>query len=211
MNFNLDINKQAQEVIFFRKLQKSNYPSLTFNGTGVTPLEIHKHLKMFLDSKLDFKEHIQNVPKKISKTIGLLRKLQKTVPTPPLITIYKSSIKLYLDYGDIIYYQAYTVSFHQKIEPIQYNAALAITRAIRGTSTIVCKNFWKNTKICQFCSNISNSSPLPPINVEWLCFLELQAQLNSTLIWGKGENWFIQNIFAHDYLNLVGVNSENFF
>ena len=64
----------------------------------------------------------------------LLLKLQKILPRPPLITIYKSFITPLLDYGDIIYDQAYNVSFHQKLESIQYNAALAITRAIRGTS-----------------------------------------------------------------------------
>ena len=42
MSFNPDINKQAQEVIFSRKLQKSNHPSLTFNGTCVTQSEIQK-------------------------------------------------------------------------------------------------------------------------------------------------------------------------
>ena len=89
---------------------------------------------MFLDSKLDFKEHIQNVFNKVSKTTGLLRKLQKILPRPPLIAIYKSFIRSHLDYGDIIYDQAYNVSFHQKIESILYNAALAITGAIRGTS-----------------------------------------------------------------------------
>ena len=71
---------------------------------------------------------------KASKTIGLLRKLQKNLPRPPLITIYKSFIRSHLGYGDIINDQVYNVSFHQKIESIQYNAALAITGAIRGTS-----------------------------------------------------------------------------
>ena len=61
MIFRPHINKQAQEVVFSGKLQKSNYPSLTFNGTCVTQSEIQKHLEMFLESKLDFKEHIQNV------------------------------------------------------------------------------------------------------------------------------------------------------
>ena len=71
---------------------------------------------------------------KISKKIGLLRKLQKILPRPPLITIYKSFIRSLLDYRDIIYDQACKVPFHQKIDSIQYNAALAITGAIRGTS-----------------------------------------------------------------------------
>ena len=89
---------------------------------------------MFLDSKLDFKEHIQNVLNKVSKTIGLYENFKKNLPRPPLITIYKSFIRSHLDYGHIIYDEGYNVSFHQKIESIQYNAALAITGAIRGTS-----------------------------------------------------------------------------
>ena len=82
---------------------------------------------MFLESKLDFRGHTQNVLNKVSKTIGLLRKLQKISPRPPLITIYKSFMRSHLDYGDIIYNQAYNFSFNQKIESIQYNAVLAIT------------------------------------------------------------------------------------
>ena len=58
---------------------------------------------MFLDLELDFKEHIQNALNEVSKTIGLLRKPQKILPRPPLITIYKSFIRSHLDYGDIIY------------------------------------------------------------------------------------------------------------
>ena len=39
----------------------------------------------------------------------------------------------HLDYGDIIYDQPNKESLNQKIERIQYNAALAITGAIKGT------------------------------------------------------------------------------
>ena len=40
----------------------------------------------------------------------------------------------HLDYGDTIYDQPNNESFTQKIERIQYNAALAITGVIKGTS-----------------------------------------------------------------------------
>ena len=43
-------------------------------------------------------------------------------------------VKPHLDSGEIIYEKAYNSSFHQKIESVQYNACLAITGAIRGTS-----------------------------------------------------------------------------
>ena len=89
---------------------------------------------MLLDVKLDFQGHLKNIYSKVNKTIGLLRKLHNTFSRLPLLTIYKSFIRPHLDYGDVIYDLAYTASFHQKIECVQYNSALAITGAIRGTS-----------------------------------------------------------------------------
>ena len=71
---------------------------------------------------------------KISKSLGLLRKLHNVLPRPALITIYKAFVRPYLDYGDILYDQAYNMSFHHKLESIQYNACLVITGAIRVTS-----------------------------------------------------------------------------
>ena len=50
-----------------------------------------------------------------------------------MITIYKSFIRPQLDYGDIVFDRAINKSFHKNLEPIQYNAAIAITGAIRGT------------------------------------------------------------------------------
>ena len=55
-------------------------------------------------------------------------------PRKSLITIYKSFIRPHLDYCDFIYDQPNNESFCSKIEQIQYNAALAITGAVRGTS-----------------------------------------------------------------------------
>ena len=51
-----------------------------------------------------------------------------------MLTIYKSFRRPHFNYGDIIYHQAYNVSFHQKLESVQYSA-LTITSAIRKTST----------------------------------------------------------------------------
>ena len=66
--------------------------------------------------------------------IGLLKKLSDLLPRQVLVTIYKAFIRPHLDYGDVLYDQAFNNSFHAKMESIQYNACLAITGAIRGTS-----------------------------------------------------------------------------
>ena len=101
-----------------------------------------KHLGMYLYTKLDFQEHLDNIMSKVDKTIGLLRKLQAVLPRASLVTIYKAFIRPRLDYGDIMYDQAYKESFHQKLESIQYNAAPAITGATR--EKLLERNFIKN-------------------------------------------------------------------
>ena len=50
------------------------------------------------------------------------------------MTLYKTFVRPYLDFGDILLYQTQNASFHQKLETLQYNACLAITGAIRDSS-----------------------------------------------------------------------------
>ena len=134
MSFNPDPLKQAQEIIFSRKMTKTNHPILTFNDNPVHQVALQKHLGMPLDCKLNFEELLKTIVNKINKTIGLLRKFQNFLPRKSLLTIYKFIIRPHLDYGDIIYDQSYNISFHQRLESLQYDVALAITGATRGTS-----------------------------------------------------------------------------
>ena len=133
MSFNTDPSKQAEEVIFSRKLQKSTHSSLSFNNNTLTQSVTQKHLGMLLDTKLYFQGHLKSTVSKVNKTIELLRKPHNTLPSLPLFTIYRSFIRPHLDYEDIIYNQAYSISFHQKLESIQFNSALAIAGTIRGS------------------------------------------------------------------------------
>ena len=70
---------------------------------------------------------------KVNQVIGLLQKLQKTFLRLVLITKHKIFVRSHLDYGDMIYDEAYNETFHQKLESIQYNACLALSGAIRGS------------------------------------------------------------------------------
>ena len=56
------------------------------------------------------------------------------LPHSTLLTICKSFVRPHLDYGDVIYDQPNNSRLSDKIESVQYKAALAITSAIRGTS-----------------------------------------------------------------------------
>ena len=106
---------------------------MIFDDNTVSLNESQKHLRIVLDPRLDFKRHLEIIFKKVSKIIRLLRKLQNLLPRKSLITVYKFFVRPDMDYGVIIYDQAYNASFLRKLESIQYNAALAITGAILGT------------------------------------------------------------------------------
>ena len=98
----------------------------------------------------------------------VLRKLQNLLPREALITIYKAFVRPHLDYGDVLFDQAFNASFHEKLESIQYNACLAITGTIRGTSkeklyqevgleSLQLRRWYR--KLCLFYKIFKNKSP----------------------------------------------------
>ena len=60
MLFNLDSNKQANEVIFTRKTSSNNllYPLIKFNNNDISKCPNQKHLGIALDLKLNFSTHV---------------------------------------------------------------------------------------------------------------------------------------------------------
>ena len=63
-----------------------------------------------------------------------MKKLSLTLSRNSLLTIYEAFVRPILDYADIIYGKPLTESFKDKLEMVQYNAALVITGAFKGTS-----------------------------------------------------------------------------
>ena len=97
INFHPDPNKQAQEVIFSRKVNKINHSPLLFNQNLLKSSSAQKHLEMVLDTKLDFNLHLKNVQRKVNKTIRLIRKLPNILPRESLVIIYRSFLRPHLD------------------------------------------------------------------------------------------------------------------
>ena len=116
---------------------------------------------MFLDSKLNFSEHLKFIFQKTNKTIGVLSKLQTLLPRAHLITIYKSFIRSHLDQGDMIYDQTFNLPFQEKMGSCSFSNNRRNKRLLQGkalprirlgnssTPTLVLKTllFLQNTKI----------------------------------------------------------------
>ena len=144
MSFNTDPNKQAVEVTFSKKRIPINHPPIFFNDVPVKNFQEQKHLGIILDSKLSFTSHIKSIISKSRQGIGMLRFLSKYLPRHTLNKIYKLYVRPHLDYGDVIYHIPHkTCEFShsfkltnqmEKLEAVQYSAALAVTGAWKGTS-----------------------------------------------------------------------------
>ena len=115
MSFNPDLNKQAQEVIFSRKMTKSSHPQVFFNDIPVSCVSFQKHLGIYLDEKLNFNHDIKEKMTKAMKGIGVIKKLSKMLPQYSFLTIYKSFARPHLDYGDILYDQPTIKVFVKKL------------------------------------------------------------------------------------------------
>ena len=59
---------------------------------------------------------------------------KNVLPLTSLLTIYMSFIRPPLNYADVIYDQPSNASFSKIIQSVQYNAVLAITGTIKGSS-----------------------------------------------------------------------------
>ena len=76
MLFNPDPKKPAQEVLFSRKNQIQNHPTISLNNVQVERTTYQKHLGVILDEKLNFKEHVDRTISKVNKGTSLIKKTQ---------------------------------------------------------------------------------------------------------------------------------------
>ena len=66
--------------------------------------------------------------------MGLIKRFSLILSREQFLTFYKTFVKSHLDYVDIIYDKPFNHSFTEKLEKVQYTAALNITGAIKGIS-----------------------------------------------------------------------------
>ena len=102
-------------------------------------------MEKFSDNgEVSFSTHIKLAISKARKSIGLLKYLSEYLPRHTLNELCKLYVRPHLDYGDVIYHiPAKLCEFSQniilpnlmeKLESVQYSAALAVTGTWRGTS-----------------------------------------------------------------------------
>ena len=73
--------------------------NLLINGRTIEQKEYVKYLGVLMDSTLSWKPHVDNLAKKISRSIGIMYKIRPFVKTDVLTNIYYALIHPHLLYG----------------------------------------------------------------------------------------------------------------
>ena len=134
MSFNPDINRQATELYFSQRRAKSLPLPIIFNNKNVLISPCQNHLGPVLDSKLSFNEHVNQKINKCNKILRPMKRLSVTLSRKQLLAICKTFVKSHLDHADIIYDKPFNEAFKEKLEKVQYSAALIITGPIKDFS-----------------------------------------------------------------------------
>ena len=97
----LNITK-ANFVIFHAKNKTKSPVTILINNKAIDEVEEVKYL-IIIDSKLTFKNHINELKKKVSRSIGVLYKLRPFVTSKILSSVYYAIIYPFLLYGITIW------------------------------------------------------------------------------------------------------------
>ena len=103
----LTLNIKKSNYVIFHPYQQKLYfePKITiFDNTekkqvALENKEFIKYLGVFIDKGLSWKEHINYILTKISRSVGLISKLRHFIPRHTLLTIYQALIVPYISYG----------------------------------------------------------------------------------------------------------------
>ena len=120
--------------MFSRKSYSPKYPDLYCNSLAVEKLKTQKHLGLKRNERLNFRENLKEKFVIVNIGTAMLRKLSNYLLRHSLANLYKSFTRRHLDCVDIIYNKLSNINICNKIESLQYSAAIAITEAIRGSS-----------------------------------------------------------------------------
>ena len=139
----LTLNINKTNFVIFRPAQRklTYHPKIMIfdndqkKNVAVECKESVRYLGVIIDNNLSWKNHIDHVAIKISRTIGLICKLRHFLPRHILLTIYRSLVTPYLTYGLIAWGQA-CKSHLEKLLKLQKRALRFIYFSERNQHTI---------------------------------------------------------------------------
>lgn len=123
----LSINSLKSKFMLFHLPQrhKNSIPqlNLSLNGIPIEQVSEFNFLGIVIDETLSWKPHLNKICTRISRSVGVIKRLSKTLPTHTLITLYNSLILPHIRYGILAWRSNIT-----RIRKLQKKAVRAICK-----------------------------------------------------------------------------------
>ena len=120
------INAQKTKYIIFSYRQSLQLDPIYIGGSQIEGICSTKFLGLNVDNNLNFHSHVDYISNKISKSVGILYKLN-FLPSSILIKLYQSLVQPYITYGLIAYFGC-SKSYLNKLIIIQKRCIRAINK-----------------------------------------------------------------------------------
>ncbi len=96
----LSLNVNKCKYMIFHKVHKIVNPiHLSIDGSNIEQLSEFNFLGLTLDENLNWKNYINTISYKISKTLGILNKLKHFIPIKVKLILYNSLVLSHLNFG----------------------------------------------------------------------------------------------------------------
>ena len=101
-------------------------PIINIGGKNLRRVSKTKSLGILIHENLNWNDQIDNISKKASKGIGILRRAKKYISQQSLLTIYQSLVQPYFDYCSLVWSNC-NQTCKDKLQKLHNRAARVIT------------------------------------------------------------------------------------
>jgi hypothetical protein len=99
----LNVNKTKWTLFgTWQRLRLSDLPDISVNGENLEHVDEYKYLGLHLDSHLDWNHHISHVAGKISKRLGVLKRVRRHLNLFTAKMLYNALVLPMFDYCDVV-------------------------------------------------------------------------------------------------------------
>lgn len=131
----LNISKTFYIVFRSSSLKSMDYDiNLNIDGRAIQRVDAIKFLGIHIDQFINFKEHINELIKKLSKLVGLFFKVRHVLPSDVLLSLYRTLFEPHLNYCNFIWNNTYP-TYTEKLMILQKKAIRAISRSTYNAHT----------------------------------------------------------------------------
>ena len=124
----LNIKKTHFVIFHFRQKRIDQVVNIKIDDKNIDQVTSTKFLGVIINENLTWSDHINVLLNKTNKSLGVIRKLSRTLPDDVLFTLYNTLIKPYLEYCNIAWATNNTVDFNN-LSRMQKKAVRIITHS----------------------------------------------------------------------------------